>query len=670
MRRPLLPTLLLLLLLLPACEEMPRKGVLLRCADLNDDGERELVIENRLVKLVVLRPENKGEEKYDSRFVWGGWITDVILKPINFNAVIGGFFQQGDIDWKKHPTGLPAEFEKRILINSEGETATFLKIGVGEMKSRKLPDGRWAKGKLIKTFPWTMSVLDMEDGSKKITFAQSGASGSAAYTLTNSIIVPPDKPTFGMEVSLGNTGDIPLDTDWYVHPFFSFGGFGGKCWQCIPLSLGGGRMRYECFALPTMEAPGTVWGWLTPREIGNERWYATGCEKNGAFMVVRWNYETLRIRNWLHGHTYAIEPFVKLDLKPGEARTWCVDVMLGSGMDGVNRAAPEGALSVQRNRGNRIRVKFYAAAHLKDVSFRMAIREGSKEVRFIAEKVFGTLAPGETAQWECNAGENAYGRAIKVSVLSGGMEILSHQLHCPTRENEAFERKWRERMRGKKVLVALGAGDERTMLREKLYLQSCLKNLGVNADFFEGEIPALEGYRILLMNGAVKNLEAEAIRKWLEKGNGLFACAPFPSSLSEILPVSGGELIESEPFRWNAQRSGDEQFESLWSRRWHLQRVAPHPITDGLPFWSETNQSIGRFYRVAVKRGGRVLLRYSPVHSPALVVGRVGNGRVAVMMNPVLWGEPRHWILWGAFSEYHRELLQRTVGWVAGAMEP
>jgi len=86
-----------------------------------------------------------------------------------------------------------------------------------------------------------------------------------------------------------------------------------------------------------------------------------------------------------------------------------------------------------------------------------------------------------------------------------------------------------------------------------------------------------------------------------------------------------------------------------------------------LPLYHDANQSIARFYRVKQAKGSAVVLRYTNGSSPALILD--SERRVAAFMSPLAWGQPPHWILWGTFSEYHRELMTRIVAWCCGEKE-
>ncbi|MEW6354835.1 MAG: hypothetical protein AB1696_00800 [Planctomycetota bacterium] len=631
--------------------------------DLDQDGEAEVVIENDCLKLIALLPQSKGVEKYETRFVWGGWITDAISKPVGLNHMVGRYFRHGDIDWDHaHYLGLPDQFEKTILLDETETLRKELLIGVGVLSREKGPAAKGAKWTLAETAPWTFKVEDRPDGAKIACFTQNlNTSYGYAYELTRRILVEPERSVFRIETTLRNTGAKPIDTDWYLHPFFAYGGYGGECWQEIPLALGDkGEVRRESFALPTMQPPGTVWGWLTPPELGGENWFATGGGEKELFFAARWEFPLLRLRNWLRGRTYAIEPFTKIDLLPGKEATWGMDIILGSGLSQVAHVDRQGAFDARISKPDQFEILFMPTAPIEDGLVHIRIESLGGVGIFDETRPIKKCAAGSTCRVPVDVllPDDRPVR-VKIAVTVEAKKLIEASRVVNPRG--AARGPSMKRLAGKRVLIVADSNDP-TRRNELLYLCAALGREGASIESASpSKLPALSPFHVVVLLSAA-DLDAGGLRRYLEAGGGLFATAPFAMSLQPMLPTGGMpepvERVERPPM---PQRSGDPQAENIPALRIHLVPGIEHPIRRGLPLYPETVQSIGRFYHVKPGRGADVVLRYTDGHAPALILD--SGKRVAVFMSPLAWGEPAHWILWGTFSEYHRELMIRIVIW-------
>jgi len=631
--------------------------------DLDEDGETEVLIENEYLKLVALLPQTKREEKYATRFVWGGWITDVIFKPTKLSHMVGEYFRHGDIDWDhRHYLGLPDQFEKTIPLEETDTVRKELLIGVGVLSRKKSPQGKWSKRRLEQTAPWEFGVAE-RNGTRAIQFQQRLATTYGhAYQLVRSIHVAPGRSTFRMETTLRNTGTKPIDTDWYLHPFFAFGGYEGECWQEIPLRLGEGKpTRAQSFAMPIMKGTGTVWGWLTPPELGGKSWFATGNRGKGMFFGAAWGFPLLRVRNWLRGHTYAIEPFTKIDLAPGKEATWSMDIVLGSGMWRAVDVNRHGALDIRMTKDGACEVVFMPTQRRSGAVVH-AQAEGRKGLfQFNKKAVLPVCTPDEPGRVVLDIPPNK-NESLRVSaaIVDGNETLLEGCRALGRDEGDPLEP--RKRLCGKKGLLVVDPKD-RGRRNVPPYLSAALGREGMALDQVSpAELPAdLKPYDVVLLLG-VTGVPADRIEAYLKSGGSLFATPPFDEKLLPLLPVEGKpELVERCEWPTMPRQSGDAKAENIPALRVHLEPVGDRPITAGLPFYPATFQSIARLYRTKEKPGSRVVIRYSTDRLPALILSP--KNRTAVFMSPLTWGQPAHWILWGTFSEHHRELVTRIVAW-------
>lgn len=651
------------LLLLPflGCED---NEVAVRKADLDKDGEAEVVVENAYLRMTAFLPHTKREEKYATRFIWGGWISDVIYKPAGLTTTVGKYLPPRNTDWPDpFNFGLPDQFEKTLPLEETDQLRRELLIGVGVLARRKSPDGKWSKSALETSAPWSFDVETQAGGVKALRFAQDMPVQSGyGYRLRRTILVAPNSSSFHIETSLRNTGEKAMDTDWYLHPFFAFGCYEG-CWQEIPLSLGPGQpVRRESFLMPIMAPKGTVWGWLTPMEMDGKQWYATGCGTKGLFFATRWDFPLLRLRNWLSGRTYAIEPFTKIDLPPGQEKTWGMDFVMGSGMARAVDVDRHGALDLRLPEGGPWEAVFLPARRLPQGA-ELRVRGLNKQgAELLAEKIaLPPCAPDRPA----HVGLKQIALRPDVSQVSAA--VLLGQEKGPEGARSVGERPLGppNRLTGKRSLLAADPKDP-MQKNAILYLTAVLAEEGMKVDqALPSELPAdLKGYDVVIALGAM-GLPVDRIAGYLASGGALFAAAPLDEALLRLLPISGKpESVEMKEWPKMPVQSGDPRAENIPALRVHLVKAGDHPLTQGLPFYPETDQSVARFWRVGAKPDAQVALRYSTDQSPALVVS--ADGRIAVLLSPVMWGEPSHWILWGAFAEYHRELMVRIVGGCCG----
>jgi len=582
-------------------------------ADLDNDGEPELVIENDYLKLVALMPKTKGAEKYATRFVWGGWLTDILFKPADANFVVGGFYPRGTVTYKPGIYGFPDEFEKRVVMEDTPAKRRHLKIGVGVLESELGGGGRWSPAKLAEPVPWKVAIEDVPIGLKHITFTQSFDSPDGfGYRLTKRLIVPERSASFRIEVSLANSGQKELDTDWYAHPFFSVAGYGGPAWQEIPYAVKawiGDDLRTlierEAHALPIMAEPGTVWGWLTPSEMGHETWCATGAWGPDIFLAMKWDYahrqakpqkdRFLRVRNWLYGNTYALEPFVKIaGLRPGETQSWSLDVFVGQGLKNISSIGNLGVLSVDTSDPARLAVSFAPAQPLKDLSIRVqAIDPRGRTVKKLSASV-PSARPDLPATVSFIPPYSLQPLTLRTSVVQAG-RVLTGSSDILWRVEQA-SRLLPSRTRtpappSVKVLVATSGAKED---RELLYVESALKWAGIAHDVCPAnQLPEdLSAYKSLfvLALDAVPASTGEKIRRFVASGGGLFVVAPGPLSrtpAADILPVDilteAGEPKTIRTDYWPPdviQRSGEAFVEDVWKLRSHLVKAAAAPVAE------------------------------------------------------------------------------------------
>jgi len=95
-----------------------------------------------------------------------------------------------------------------------------------------------------------------------------------------------------------------------------------------------------------------------------------------------------------------------------------------------------------------------------------------------------------------------------------------------------------------------------------------------------------------------------------------------------------------------------------------------HPALQGLPWYPETGQGVGKLMRLVPREDAELLLEAVPgsryqdaICYPALLSRPYGNGRVLQLACPMFWGEPSISSHWARLGEYHRKFLCQLAQW-------
>ena len=631
-------------------------------SDLENDGEQEVVLENEYLRVVAMHPRTHGVKKHRRRFVWGGRIVDLVFKPTGRNYVIPTYEgRQETGPLTLGGSGLPDQFDKQVpFTDVDGNTRRLL-IGVGVVDNR---------GRPVATPQWEFWTEDLAAGGKAACFRQRlRTEAGPGYELVRRLLLHPHSAGLTIETTLVNTGTTPLDTDWYLHPFWRFHGDGMTPWQVVPLALGpDGPVRVEAYDLPATderigEQAVRVFGWLRPDEVGHGSFLATGGRGgDNPFFGLCWDFPLLRLRTWIHGATYALEPCTKIDLEPGERTTLRCHAVLGAGLDGATAVQREGAVRLQPLGEGRLKATWLPAAPTAATSVEVKVVDADGKPLVSKTVALAAAAPDAPAGAVVDLGGLPVDGSISATVAladGGGARAVR-----PIRPGLAAG-PLDAGLRGRSVLL-VGDPENRKRARELAYLSAALKWAGARVRHAAPhELPAdLDGFDVVALLGVTESGTPERLAAYVRKGGGLFVAAPLAGDLAGLLPVQGEpDLVEYSYYPRVPVESGHPRAENIPAERAHLQAAGAHPITAGLPFHPATNQCIGRLWQVQPRAGARVLLRYTRPESPALVLD--AEQRVAVLLSPVGWGTRPAWILWGTVGEYHRALLLRTLAWCA-----
>ena len=659
--------------ILSGMSEAAEGGTAIEREDIDGDGEAEIILSNDYLRVVALHPASRGVEKYGTRFVWAGRIANLVFRPTGEDFILPTVGPDRDPEARLAGLGMPDQFDKRIRYASrDGDTHTLL-VGVGVTGP---------EGDLIQQPAWSLTEEDLPGGGKAARWTQRLATPEGyGYVLTRRLILPAGTARLRMEITLENTGTRPLDTDWYWHPFWNFQSETMDPWQMVPLAVGEDRpVRTESFAVPLSNerVDGTrnnVFGWLRPDEVGERSFLATGGRGgSNPFFGLHWDFPLLRVRPWVGGERYALEPCTKIDLEPGESTRFACDAVLGTGLGGASVVRPEGALRVQPADGESWQLAWLPsrAEPGAAVTLRALGEDGRELLR--REVDLPPARPDAPARVTVHTGPLPDSARLEARLSTpGGRRLEAVRAAAPEPSPGTLV----AALEGAAVLLVADTASK-TRAKEVIYLSKALRDVGarprhVRPEAIPADLSAFDTVALLGTSG-LEGAGLVRIRSYAEAGGGLFASGPLPTGLEAVLPVAAADAAEAEgPVSYDyfpriAWDSGQPRAENIPAERTHLQVATPHPVTEALPLYPATHQNIARHWVRDPAPGARVLLRETRREAPILVVDE-GRPR-AVLLSPVYWGERPDWILWGTVGEYHRTLLLRVLGWTVAEKKP
>ncbi|MBS1371952.1 MAG: hypothetical protein HPZ91_18555 [Lentisphaeria bacterium] len=242
------------------------------------------------------------------RFLRPGWIT--ALYPAGSRVSL---FHTRSVS-NYHPAfGCAVE----LLPELELAPGRQLKIGVGVIEPH--PVSRF-QPKPVELFPWQTKYA--ESGTKTVLTAHqtSGDRNGYAYELTASITITDGSPEIILEQELHNTGSRRITATAYLHPFF----FTGEPESCRV------RLHGEEFKPVFSEAPNTET--VYRKNEGRREITAEFRTDRDCSVTLAADTPLDRSRLWHNGRDcFAAEPFITLDIAPGERRKWSFRLVIRTG---------------------------------------------------------------------------------------------------------------------------------------------------------------------------------------------------------------------------------------------------------------------------------------------------------------------------------------------------
>ena len=673
--------------------------------DLDEDGEPEVVLENEYLKVGVLTgkaPQNPPEKlnangkpipsKYARRFNWGGWIWEVFYKPTGR-------------DWFVHENtnsenwfGIPECFEEAIRMK-ELEPGKYAVLVPGIGTATGLGQCfRWSF-KEIEYAPWEMHLECEANG---VWQEKPPAYGSApAWRLRFSqridtpygygcacekiIVMRTGSSRLEIQRSIQNTGSQPWRTTWFTHGFWGQGAnnkLDSDCWSTIPIRYLRNRTIDTERAFLANFMPGNYWGPITAEELGGN-WHAAGNAKTCDIFLTALDKPIAFFRNWTTAQTYSCEPFLTIDLKPGETFSWLDTRMAGNGLQGIKAIGDNAMLDWQVSENEQLRFSILPGFKGVGKAIISGIVSADGKLAFIdIESESLSYGPDAPIHVSATIPEEFVGKTVSLALtvqLDGNTLVKvdgDYQLTLKPRTEIAVVQshpkavvftEMRQDKEGKLLLTPVAKFWE-------LYLEAA--GFQVQQLNWDAEAVNWEGVSLAIIAGKrMKPTTLHELEEQVRNGAGVIFQAPldFHSfELSDLLPIK--EVQGEVNLAATSPRDGTREFIGINRKRYHLYRRENHPVVDGLPWAPETFQGIGYWQIVDPKESTHCPLSFS-CYEPslelprddyhALILSTYGKGRVAYLATSITWGAPANCAIWSRLGEYHRAFFTRLAVWTA-----
>ena len=661
-----------------------------RFEDVDGDGDREVVVENRWLSAVLRFPETLGYAFYKGRFTWGGRLQSLEYKPTGRAFVLPKMIDMEGIN----PFGLPDELFANFPFIAAGGGQRNLKMGVGVFSEQGGEAG-------FESLPWTWRSEADEGGEKVVAFRQEVEDlGGYSYVYEKRYRFRPDAAWFALDVVLENRGDELLASAWDVHTFHPAGVPPNTAWLVAPkrawLSCGQSRMRTfvkeasPIFATPIQEemvSDRILWDM-----DGTPWWYATGPADGDEFYLMRARFDADWGMFWAGYGAFTPQAINNVEVPPGERAVWGFDVTMGSGGKNFVAAGEDCGLSLDRE-GEKVVVSLHAAAPCAgDLAVEAVDESGGTNCQTLQ----GEAAPGCPLRLEGDL--PAEGEYAELDLhYRGESGALSTREIVPLRTARPSAH-LPFGGDGMPVFVAVEHELQKPEADGR-YLWCHATQAGFAADWVEPGVRApddLGEFKALCLVGDAWPMgRLDELRTWVERGGGLLVCAPFGElahALGDWLPlrpladvpeqpdhaaISGAGMRRYAESGWRVEGDGEEDGRHIW-RMLHtqtLERVDPvvglhlgarHETSERLMLEPDAKVRIGYWVACRAHPEAIVTLRFTDEGGhPAVALRQLGEGRVAAVASRPAWGTNYRKVVWDGWGQYHRAFWAGLMGWVA-----
>ena len=623
--------------------------VVVQFEDVDGDGDREVVVENTWLRMVLRFPEKVGEAFYGRRFTWGGRLQSLVYKPTGREYFMPEMIDPEDV----RPFGLPDELFAHFPLEPGEGGKRELKMGVGVFSEE---GGETS----LEPLPWSWREED-SGAEKAVIFRQEcGDLGEYSFAYEKRYRFRADSAWFALDIAWENPGGKDFSSEWDIHSFHQSGAPPRSSWFMAPkrawVSYGDTRMRavlkeaspiFATLDINTYVAGRIAWdldeeGW----------WYALGPGDGEEFYLLRGRFEPFRGLFWHAWRAFTPQGICQVEVPAGERAVWGFDVTLGEGGRNFVKAAEDCGLTIDREDGL-ARVGVHSAGQRWGLLSVRVMDQSGAVFQGIEEE--GSAGPGSPLRAAAALPEAGDYAVVSASFQHGGQVALQARETVPLKAQRPTARLPFDGGEAR-VLVA---SDRGLVDGEVDYLHLCSHSLqcGFEADWSgsEPQIPeSLRGYAAACLVGDAWPLErAGELRCWVEAGGGLLLCAPFArlaSTLDDLVPLQArgdGRLQRADP-------------------ELGLQRGTPHHTSERLMLDPDAAVGIAQWSPAIARPGALVTLRFNDADNhPAVALSEAGKGRVAAVATRSAWGEESAYVIWDGWGQYHRAFFGGLIGWVA-----
>lgn len=714
--------------------------------DLDGDGMPEVVLENAYLRVSlttgqpavpeVERRNARGRRigmKYGTRFCWGGWIWDYEYKPT------GRAWCVHIDDEAENWHGIPDCFETPVRMreltpgryelmvpgmglatgNGFGSRGSFRDVVYAPwtVREERLVDGGWQPV----ASPPEVSGLRPSEAAPGSDEPQSASAWRVHFRqvittslgygcdYTKTVTLRAGSSRLEVERAVTNTGSHPWGTVFFTHGFWGQGEGGLHdefCWSTVPLRPPSGAPGQalpedltDAEPAPVRQiAPAYYWGPITGEELAGN-WHALGNSQTGEVLVNAIGRKVAFFRNWTDMRTYSIEPFLEIDVAPGETYRWLDTRACGQGLQGV-KAQGDGAMldwTVAKTDGGQAEMRltvlpYQAASGRVRVTGQLAAAGTVVPVDAASEE--GAYASDRVAQMTVTLPQSLVEAQAKMSLAvtlepsGGGAAVPLASVSGTYALRERPRPRLTRQAHGAQAVVfadikrSKATGELQPSGLCRLW-EALLREAGFEVRFAPWNAKQVDvDWRGLALAVVAHDRLSVATMRRLEafaaRGGGVLFQGPvdyrrYWDDGCRLPPVAA--LHGEVNLRATTPRDGSREFTRANRNRFHLSADVPEsPILEGLPLYPESYQGIGQFQLVTPEAGAEVVASLvpgpdvpgAPGRHPAIITARRGKGRVALMTASLQWGAPAHCILWGRLGEYHARLIGQLALWTAG----
>jgi hypothetical protein len=294
-------------------------------------------ISNGIITANLYLPDNEDGYYRASRFDWSGVISSLEYKGHQY---FGQWFEKYDPMINDAIMGPVEEFTP-LGYDKAAAGDVFVKIGIGALRKIEEENYRFFHTyDLVNGGKWKVTTH-----KNRVKFVHELADADGyAYKYTKVVELVKGKPVLELRHTLKNTGRKPMATSVYNHNFFVIDNepTGPNIKTTFPYDIYLDNSINK--NVRGFESLGTV----TDRTIGFTRYFKKGENvftsgimgfsdrpedyqfsvintKTGAAVKIRGDKALEKIVYWANPNTYCAEPYIRLELEPGETVAWKYD---------------------------------------------------------------------------------------------------------------------------------------------------------------------------------------------------------------------------------------------------------------------------------------------------------------------------------------------------------